>query len=74
MDCRHRAGFTHKLSKLKPKTSEKMRASSQTMKTLFFFFSSLMLSVENKTSEDVYTFVLLFTIPIFSVKTGHLRM
>ena len=73
MDCRHRAGFTYKVSRLKPRASEKMGVSSQTMKTLFFF-SSPMLSMENRTSEDVYTFFLLFTIPIFSVKTGHLKM
>ena len=36
MDCKHRAGFTHKLSRLKPKASEKMGASSQTMKILLF--------------------------------------
>ena len=30
------AGFSHKLSRLKPKASEKMGTSSQTMKTLFF--------------------------------------
>ena len=38
---------------------------------LFFLF--MILSVENKISEDVYTLFLLFAIPIFSVKTGHLR-
>ena len=54
MDCRHRAGFAYRLSKLKPRASEKMGASSQTMKT--FFSSSPILSVENRTSEDVYAF------------------
>ena len=71
IDCRHRAGFMCRLSRLNPTASEKMGASSRTMKT--FFFSSPILSVENKTFEDVYAFFLLFTIPIILAKIGHLR-
>ena len=70
MDCRHKIGFTYRLSRLKPRASKKMGASSRTMKTFFLF---MILSVENRTSEDVYTFFLLFAMPIFSEKTGHLR-
>ena len=70
MDCRHRAGYTFRLSRLKPWASEKMGGFIKNNEDLFFF---MILSVENRTSEDVYTFFLLFAIPIFSVKTGHLR-
>ena len=71
MDCRHRAGFTYRLSRLKPSASEKMGGLIKNNEDLFFLF--MILSVENRTSEDVYTFVLLFAIPIFSVKKGRLR-
>ena len=62
----------YNLSRLKPRASKKTEVgSSRTMK-IFFFFSPMLL-VENRKSEDVYTFFLLFTILIYSVKTGHLR-
>ena len=54
MDCRHRVGFTYRLSRLKPKASEKM--GSFITNNQDFFFYSLMLSVENRTSKNVYTF------------------
>ena len=53
-DCRHRAGFTYRLSRLKPRASEKMRSLITNNEDLFF--SSPILSEENRTSEDVYTF------------------
>ena len=71
MDCRHRAGFTYRLSRLKPRASEKMGGLIKNNEDPFFLF--MILSVENRTSEDVHTFFLLFAMPIFSEKTGHLR-
>ena len=71
MHCRHRAGCTYRLSRLKPTALKKMGGLITNNKDLFFLF--MILSVENRISEDVYTFFLLFAIPIFSVKTGHLR-
>ena len=69
MECRHRAGFTYRLSRLKPRASQKMGGLIKTNEDLFF--SSL--SLEKRTSEVVYALFLLLTILIFSVKTGHLR-
>ena len=54
MDCRHGAGFTYKLSRLKPRASEKMGGLITNIEDLFS--SSPILSVENRTSEDVKTF------------------
>ena len=71
MDCRHRAGFTYRLSRLKPRASEKVGGLIKNNADLFFLF--MILSVENRTFEDVYTLFLLFAKPIFSEKTGHLR-
>ena len=45
MDCRHAAGFTDRLSRLKPKASEKI--GSLITNNEDFFFSSLILAVEN---------------------------
>ena len=53
MGCRHWAGLTYWLSRLKPRASEKMGGFITNNKD---FFSSSLLSVENRTSEDVYTF------------------
>ena len=72
MACRHRAGFTYRLSRLKPRASEKMGGLIKNNENLFFLF--MILLVENRTSENVYTFFLLFAMPIFLEKTGHLRM
>ena len=72
MGCRHKAGFTFRLSRLKSGASEKIGGLITNNEDLFFFPSPI-LPVEHRTSEDVYTFFLLFTIPIFLVKTGHLR-
>ena len=71
MNCMHRAGFRYRLSRLKPRASEKMGGLITNNEDLFS--SSPILSVENRTSEDVHTFFSLFTILIFSVRTGHLR-
>ena len=71
MDCRHRTGSTYRLSRLKPTASKKMGGLIKNNEDLFFLF--MILSVENRISEDVYTFFLLFATPIFSVKTGDLR-
>ena len=54
MDRRHRAGFTYGLSRLKPRASEKMGGFITNNEDLFF--SSQILSVENRTSEDVHAF------------------
>ena len=70
MDCKYRAGFTYRVSRLKPRASEKMGGLITNNEDLFF--SLPILSVEKRTSEDVHTFFLLFTIPIFSVKTEYL--
>ena len=51
MDCRRRARFTYRLSRLKPRASEKMGGLITNNEDLFF--SSPILSVENRTSEDV---------------------
>ena len=64
MDCRHRAGFTYRLSRLKPRASEKMRGFITNNED--FLLSSLILSVENRTSEDVKTFF--FARPISVIK------
>ena len=50
--CRHKAGFSYKLSRLEPRVSEKMRGIITNNEDLFF--SSPILSGENRTSEDVY--------------------
>ena len=74
MGGRHSAGLSYRLSTLKPRASEKMGGLTTNKEDLFF--SCPILSVENGTSEDVYiayTFFLLSTIRIFSVKTEHLR-
>ena len=73
MDCRHRTGFTYRLSRLKPTASQKMGGLIMNNEEFFFLFVFMILSVENRISEDVYIFFLLFATPIFSVKTGHLR-
>ena len=54
MDCRHRAGFTYRLNRLKPSASEKMGDLITNNKD--FFFSSTILSGKNRTPEDMYTF------------------
>ena len=54
MDRRCRAGFTYRLSRLKPRASEKMGGLITNHEDLFF--SSPILSVENRTSKDVYIF------------------
>ena len=61
MDCRprHTAGFTCRLSKLKPRTSEKMGGLIMNNEDLFF--SSPILLVENRTSEDVSIFFCSFS-------------
>ena len=53
MDCKHRAGLTYKLpvSRLKPRASEKMGGLIMNNEDLFF--SSSILSVEKRTSEDM---------------------
>ena len=71
MDCRHRAGFTCRLSRLKLTASKKMGGLIKNNEDLFFLF--MILSVENRISEDAYTFIFLFAKPIFLVITGHLR-
>ena len=53
MDCRHRAGFTCRLSRLKHRALEKM--GSFITNNEDFFLSSLMLSVQNRTSKNVYS-------------------
>ena len=66
MGCRHRAGFTYRLSRLKPRSLEKMKGLITNNEDLFLFTSPI-LSRENRTSEYVHTFFLLFTISdIFS--------
>ena len=70
MDRKNRAGFTYRVSRLKPRASEKMGGLISNNEDLFF--SSPILSVENRTPEDVYTFFLLFTLPIFSVNIEYL--
>ena len=55
MGCRHRAGFTHRLNRLKPRVSEKMVGPHHEQSRLFLFSSPIFL-VENRTSEDVHTF------------------
>ena len=71
MGCRHMSGFTCWSSRLNLRASEKMGGLKPNNEDLFF--PSTILSVENSTSEDVYNFFLLFTIPIFSEKIGHVR-
>ena len=62
----------HRVSKLKPRASEKMGDLITNNEERFF--SSPILSVENRTSDDVlYIFFLLYTLPIFSVKTEYLK-
>ena len=51
MDCRCREGFTYRLSRLKPRASEKMGGLITNNDDLFF--SLPILSVENRTSKDV---------------------
>ena len=63
MDCRHRAGFTYRLSRLKLTVSEKMGGLIANNQDLFFV--SPILSVENKTSENLKTF---FALPISVIK------
>ena len=66
MGCRHRAGFTHRLSRLKPRVSEKMVGGVITNNEDFFFSSPILL-VENRTSEYVHTiFFALHYTDIFS--------
>ena len=47
MDYRHRAGFTYRLSRLKPRASEKMGGLFPNNELKSCFFSSPILSVEN---------------------------
>ena len=58
MGCGHRAGFTYSLSRLKLKASKKMGGLITNNEDIFF--SSPILLVENRTSEDVYTFFALY--------------
>ena len=60
MGCKHRAGFTYTLSRLKPRASVKMGGLITNNEDLFLF-SSPILSRENRTSEDVKIF---FALPI----------
>ena len=71
MGCRHRAGFTYRLSRLKHRASEKMGGLITNNEDLFFLFTDTF-SGKQKIWGYVFLFFL-FTIPIFSVKTGHLR-
>ena len=76
IDCRHRAGFTYRLSRVKPRASEKMGGFIANNEDLFFFndtFSGKQnirgrvyyffalhytdIFSENRTSEDVKTFL-----------------
>ena len=50
MGCKHRAGFTYGISRLKPRASEKMGDLITNNEDLFF--SSPVPSEENRTSED----------------------
>ena len=63
MDCRHKPGFAYRLSRLKPRASEKMEG--LITNNVDFFFSSPILSAENRTSEDVKMF---FALPISVIK------
>ena len=51
MDCKHRAGFTYKLSWVKPRASKKMGGVITNDEDLFF--SSLILPEKKRASEDV---------------------
>ena len=80
MDCRRRAGFTYRLSRLKPTESKKMGDLITKNEDLFFLFTDTeyVIIARNSAvplygSEYAYTSCLLFTLPIISVKTGHLR-
>ena len=64
MDRRHRAGFTYRLSRMKPKASEKMGGLITNIENLFF--SSLILSVEKRASGDFIPFFALHSTDIFS--------
>ena len=68
MDCKHRAGLTYRVSRLKPRASEKMGDLITNNEDLFF--SSPILLVANRTSEDVHTVFLLFTMPILFSENG----
>ena len=64
MDCKHRTGFTYRVSRLKPKALEKMGDLITNNEDLFFSLPILL--VKNRTSEDMYTFFALHYTHIFS--------
>ena len=56
-----RAGFTYRVSRLKPRASEKMRGLITNNEDLFFFSVFINIFSEKATSADMKTFVLVFT-------------